>query len=151
MHECDLHVTGRATAWSVIRIHTYIHTYIPKLDLNSAYWQVPMAPEDREKTAFCTETDHWEFLVMPYGLKNAPSCFTRLIADALRGLLGNGVTAYLDDFIIGGKTFQEHLTLLEVVLERLRQAGQTVKSKKVVACRRKAPFSGAHSGYWGGA
>ena len=112
------------------------------LDLNSAYWQVPIVPEDRKKTAFCTETDHWEFLVMPYGLKNAPSCFTRLIADALRGLLGNGVTAYLDDIIIGGKSFQEHLSLLEAVLERLKQAGLTVKSKKVVACRRKLRFLG---------
>ena len=79
---------------------------------------------------------------MPYVLKNAPSCFTRLIADALRGLLGNGVTAYLDDIIIGGKTFQEHLSLLEAVLERLKQAGLTVKSKKVVACRRKLRFLG---------
>ena len=112
------------------------------LDLNSAYWQVPVAPEDRKKTAFCTETDHWEFLVMPYGLKNAPSCFTRLIADALRGLLGNGVTAYLDDIIVGGKTFQEHLSLLEAVLERLKRAGLTVKSKKVIACRRRLRFLG---------
>ena len=73
---------------------------------------------------------------MPYGLKNAPSCFTRLIADALRGLLGNGVTAYLDDIIIGRKTLQEHLSLLEAVLERLKWAGLTVKSKSVIACLR---------------
>ena len=107
------------------------------LDLNSAYWQVPVAEEDRQKTAFSTEDSRWEFLVMPYGAKGAPSCFTRLMSVVLRDLLGNGVTAYMDDVVVGGRTVAEHFTLLRAVLERLRKAGLTVKSKKVVACRRR--------------
>ena len=112
-------------------------TLFTTLDLNSAYWQVPVAENDRQKTAFCTEDSKWEFLVMPYGAKGAPSCFTRLMSVVLRGLLGNGVTAYMDDVVVGGKTVAEHLTLLRGVLERLRRAGLTVKSRKVIACRRR--------------
>ena len=112
-------------------------TVFSTLDLNSAYWQVPVAEEDRQKTAFSTEDSKWEFLVMPYGAKGAPSCFTRLISVVLKGLLGNGVTAYMDDLVVGGKSVAEHLTLLRAVLERLRKAGLTVKSKKVVVCRRR--------------
>ena len=112
------------------------------LDLNSAYWQVPVAADDRKKTAFCTEEDKWEFLVMPFGAKGAPGCFTRLMSEVLRGLLGNGVTAYLDDIIVGGKTVPEHCALLQSVFERLRRAGLTVKSAKVVPCRRRIRFLG---------
>ena len=112
------------------------------LDLNSAYWQVPIASQDRAKSAFSTETDRWEFKVMPFGMKNAPSCFVRLMSDVLKGLLGNGVTAYLDDIIVGGRNTEEHLSLLRAVLERLREAGLTVKSQKVVPCRRKLRFLG---------
>ena len=60
----------------------------------------------------------------------------------LRGLIGNSVTAYLDDIIVGGKTEDEHMRLLRAVLERLRSAGLTVKSTKVVPCRRKIRFLG---------
>ena len=112
------------------------------LDLNSAYWQVPVAADDRKKTAFSTEEDKWEFLVMPFGAKGAPGCFTRLMSEVLRGLLGNGVTAYLDDIIVGGKTVPEHFALLQSVFERLRRAGLTVKSAKVVPCRRRIRFLG---------
>ena len=109
-------------------------------DLNSAYWQVPVAPNDRQKTAFTTEENKWEFLVMPFGAKGAPGCFSRLMLEVLQGLIGNGVTAYLDDIIVGGKSLSEHLSLLEAVLKRLRQAGLTVKSSKVVPCRRRIRF-----------
>ena len=64
------------------------------------------------------------------------------MSDVLKGLLGNGVTAYLDDIIVGGRNTEEHLTLLRAVLERLREAGLTVKSQKVVPCRRKLRFLG---------
>ena len=79
---------------------------------------------------------------MPFGAKGAPACFSRLIAEVLQGLIGYGVTAYLDDIIVGGKSEAEHLSLLQAVLERLRYAGLTVKSTKVVACRRCIKFLG---------
>ncbi|KAK3738177.1 hypothetical protein QZH41_007177 [Actinostola sp. cb2023] len=71
------------------------------LDLHSGYWQIPIDPKDRHKTAFTTESGHWEFVVMPFGVKNAPAVFSRLMADVMRGLTWNGVAIYLDDIIIG--------------------------------------------------
>ena len=117
-------------------------TLFTTLDLNSAYWQVPVALEDQRKTAFTTEDGKSEFKVMPFGAKGALGCFSRLIADVLQGLIGNGVTAYLDDIIVCGKTEDEHLNLLQAVLERLRCVGLTVKSTKVVPCRRRVKFLG---------
>ena len=59
---------------------------------------------------------------MPFGVKNAPAVFSRLMADVMRGLAWSGVTIYLDDIIIGGISFEEHLRLLKDVLSRLCDA-----------------------------
>ena len=112
------------------------------LDLYSGYWQIPIAKGHRRKTAFSTESGHWQFCVMPFGVKNAPAVFARLMADIMNGLQWNGIAVYLDDIIIGGKNFQEHYDLLKEVLERLRGAGLTVKSSKVSLCQRKLIFLG---------
>ena len=85
------------------------------------------------KTAFSTEAGHRQFCVMPFGMKNAPAVFARLMAGIINGLQWNGIAVYLDDIIIGGKTFREHY-LLKEILERLRGAGLTVKSSKVSLC-----------------
>ncbi|KAK3730339.1 hypothetical protein QZH41_002079, partial [Actinostola sp. cb2023] len=112
------------------------------LDLHSGYWQIPIDPKDRHKTAFTTESGHWEFVVMPFGVKNAPAVFSRLMADVMRGLTWNGVAIYLDDIIIGGASFDEHLRLLKEVLSRLRNAGLTIKSSKVHLCQKTLRFLG---------
>ena len=79
---------------------------------------------------------------MPFGVKNAPAVFARLMADILNGLQWNGIAVYLDDIIIGGKTFREHYDLSKEVLERLCGAGLTVKSSKVSLCPKKLLFLG---------
>ena len=112
------------------------------LDLYSGYWQIPIAKGHRHKTAFSTESGHWQFCVMPFGVKNAPAVFARLMADIMNGLQWNGIAVYLDDIIIGGRNFREHYDLLKEVLERLRGAGLTVKSSKVSLCRKKLLFLG---------
>ena len=112
------------------------------LDLHSGYWQIPIDPKDVQKTAFTTESGHWEFVVMPFGVKNAPAVFSCLMADVMGGLAWSGVAIYLDDIIIGGTTFEEHIRLLKDVLSRLREAGLTVKSSKVNLCQRSLHFLG---------
>ncbi|GFV99233.1 retrovirus-related Pol polyprotein from transposon 412 [Trichonephila clavipes] len=85
------------------------HKWFSTLDLKSGYWQVEVHPEDREKTAFTSGQGLWQFKVMPFGLCNAPATFERLMETVLKGLTFEACLIYLDDVIIGGRTFEEHL------------------------------------------
>ncbi|GBO06588.1 Retrovirus-related Pol polyprotein from transposon 297, partial [Araneus ventricosus] len=92
------------------------------LDLKSGYWQVEVRPEDSEKTAFPTGQGLWQFKVMPFGLCNAPATFERLMETVLRGLPSEACLVYLDDIIIVGRTFEEHLKECEKSFNSLKQA-----------------------------
>ena len=104
--------------------------YFSALDCASGYWQVPLAEEDRAKTAFSTPTGHYEFLRMPFGLKSAPSTFQRLMNKVFMGLLGTRCFVYLDDVIIFGETLQEHNARLREVFEKLRQFNLKIEPDK---------------------
>ena len=93
------------------------------LDLASGYWQVLIDPASKEKTAFVTHSGLYEFSVMPFGLKNAPATFQRLMESVLAGLIRNVSLDYLDDIIITGRSFPEHLENIREVLTRLRETG----------------------------
>ncbi|CAK1594642.1 unnamed protein product [Parnassius mnemosyne] len=83
--------------------------WLSTLYLNSGYWQVEINPKDKKKTAFSTGKGLWQFKVMPFGLCNAPATFERLMELVLIGLLGDTCLVYLDDIIIIGRMFEEHL------------------------------------------
>ncbi|XP_040197588.1 uncharacterized protein LOC120930474 [Rana temporaria] len=104
--------------------------YFSTLDLTSGYWQVPMAVEDREKTAFVTPMGLFEFKSMPFGLCNAPATFQRLMERCLGHLNFQSVLLYLDDVIVYSKSYQEHLTHLSDVFQVLIQHGLKVKPSK---------------------
>eukprot|EP00914_Ancora_sagittata_P022935 GHVO01045525.1.p1 GENE.GHVO01045525.1~~GHVO01045525.1.p1 ORF type:complete len:160 (-),score=15.05 GHVO01045525.1:10-489(-) len=91
------------------------------LDLHSGYWQIPLRPEDCEKTAFVTHYGLYEFVTQPYGLCNAPATFQRLMDRLFGDLRWKQVLVYIDDIIIGGQTYDEVLEKLEIVLTRLRR------------------------------
>ena len=112
------------------------------LDLISGYWQVELEPEHREKTAFCTQDGLFEFKVMPFGLCNAPATFQRLMDMVLLGLQWTSCLVYLDDVIILGKNFHDHLGNLQQVFERFRQAGLKMKPGKCKIFQKKVPFLG---------
>ena len=112
------------------------------LDLKSGYWQVEVAPEDHEKTAFCTQEGLFEFNVMPFGLCNAPATFQRLMDSVLAGLQWSSCLVYLDDIIIMGRSFEEHLKNLQHVLERLKQAGLKLQPKKCQFLQHQVNFLG---------
>jgi hypothetical protein len=100
------------------------------LDLQSGYWQVKMAPKDKEKTAFITSQGLFEFSVMPFGLACAPATFERLMERILKGLKWKTCLVYLDDVIIHGTDFEQSLQRLSDVFGRLRSAGLKVNPKK---------------------
>src|SRR3954471_19661356 len=113
------------------------------LDLASGYWQVAMHPDDIEKTAFITSHGLYEFLVMPFGLNNAPGTFQRLMNWVLRDYLGMFVAVYLDDVIIYTKgAFELHIDHIKQVFQTLREVSLKIKLKKCDFCQPALKFLG---------
>ena len=91
--------------------------------MKDGYHQVALDENSREKTAFATESTLYEYLVLPQGACNSPSTFQRLMNCVLVGIPSHQTLAYLDDILVVGKTFREHLENLELVFKRLREHG----------------------------
>lgn len=100
------------------------------LDFNSAYYQVSVDPKDRDKTTIVTPFGTFRHVRMPFGLKGACCTCARLLDKVLDGLTPHVALSYFDDVIIHGNTFDELLTKLEQVLERLRDANLTLNLSK---------------------
>lgn len=113
------------------------------IDLQSGYWQVEMAPTDKEKTAFVTGLGGlWQFKVMPFGLCNAPATFERVMETALQGLTRKICLVYLDDIIVFGQTFEEELANVAMVFQRLGDAGLKMSPKKCNLFQKRVKFLG---------
>ena len=136
-------LNSKADAYPMPRVDDLINLvagspYITTLDLTKGYWQVPVAREDREKTAFTTPFGLYQFTRMPFGLQGAPTTFQRMVDKILNEFAG----AYIDDVIVYSKTWGAHLQQLEAVLGKIQEAGLTVK-------RKKCQFGMAKCGYLG--
>ena len=103
-----------------------------KIDLLSGFWQLPMAKDSIEKTAFNTRDGKYEFLVMPFGLTNAPPTFQAMINRILQKVLNKFVVVYLDDILVYSNTKGEHLDHIRQVLLILREAGLYAKPSKCI-------------------
>ncbi|KAM9320174.1 gametogenetin-binding protein 2 [Gastrophryne carolinensis] len=103
--------------------------YVTIMDLSRGYWQIPMTPEAQERSAFITPFGLFECCVMPFGMKNAPATFQRLVDQLLEGHREYAV-AYLDDIAIFSKTWEEHLIHLHKVVKQIAEAGLTIKPEK---------------------
>jgi len=112
------------------------------LDLSSGYWQIAMAPEDKEKTAFTTPRGHFQFTVMPFGVTNGPATLERLMELVLGGLDTTTCLCYMDDIVIRGATFDDALSNLVVVLKRIGKAGLRLKPSKCELFRQEVSFLG---------
>lgn len=104
--------------------------YFTKLDLVRGYYQVPLEEESREYTAFSTPHGHWQFNRLSFGLKNAPSAFQREMQTVLRDFPWKKVVVYIDDILIMGNSFEEHLYLVKRVLAMLELHGIKIKPAK---------------------
>ena len=80
------------------------------LDLRSGYYNIPIAEQDRDKSAFVTLRGRYRYTLMAFGITCAPSVFRRLMDCVLAGLLYVTCLVYLDDIIIISRTFVEHIT-----------------------------------------
>ena len=104
--------------------------YFSKLDLAKGYWQIPVRQQDRKKLAFATPGGTYQWVVMPFGVQNAPSVFTRLMRRIVDPIRDQGVSNFMDDILIATGTWTEHMSSLTTVLQRLRQAGLTARPTK---------------------
>ena len=116
--------------------------YFSTLDLQSGYWQVEMSEESKQYTAFTTHCGLYEYNRLPFGLKNGPSTFQRLMESVLGSMNWRQCLVYLDDVIIFSRTFQEHLTDLQEVFQSLRDAGLKLKPSKCHFAKNEVKYLG---------
>ena len=112
------------------------------LGLESGYWQCDLEPSSKHLSAFTTYEGLYQFERMPFGLKNAPATFSRLMASVLRGVIWKICLVFLDDIIIYSESFTEHLDRLRLVFDRLREANLRLKPRKCHFGKEKIKFLG---------
>lgn len=116
--------------------------FLSSIDLEAAFWQIPLHPDSKQKTAFTIpQRGHYQFKVVPFGLSTASQALSRVMNHIFIDLEPK-VFVYLDDLIIATNDFEEHIRLLQEVARRLQAAGLTINADKSVFCRRSIKYLG---------
>jgi hypothetical protein len=113
-----------------------------KIDLRSSYHQVRIREEDTSKITFQTRYGHYEFVVVPFGLTNAPATFMCLMNGVFRDYLDKFVIVFLDDILIYSKIEEEHEQHLRMVLHVLREHQLYAKLSKCTFYQKKIHYLG---------
>lgn len=117
--------------------------FISAIDLKDAFWQIPLDPDSRPKTAFTVPgRPHYQFKVMPFGLCNAAQRLCRLMDRIIPHNLKDRVFVYLDDLLVVSSDFKTHLDMLRTVGKRLSEAGLTINMSKSKFCYREVKYLG---------
>ena len=115
--------------------------FISTFDAKSGYWQIPVAEEDRWLTAFVTHDGLYEWVRMPFGLKNAGATFVRAVRSVLRPI-NSFADSYIDDTGIGSDVWCDHLGHIRQFLDIMRQAGITLNLAKCEFAKSEVKFVG---------
>ena len=115
--------------------------FISKVDLNKGFHQIPVVESDVAKTAFCTPWGKYEFVVMPFGLRNGPAVFQRMMDQVLSRDRDVSVV-YIDDIAIFSATWEDHCRDISRILGRLQEAGLTANVKKCMWGQTRCQFLG---------
>ena len=113
-----------------------------KIDLRSGYHQIKIRPQDIPKTAFSTRYGLYEYLVMSFGLTNAPAYFMYLMNSVFMPELDKFVVVFIDDILVYSENEQDHAEHLRIVLTRLREHQLYAKFSKCEFWLKKVPFLG---------
>ena len=118
--------------------------YFSKIDLSKGYWQIPVAEEDVKKTAFVTPDGNYEFIRMPFGMKNSEATLVR----GLRMLISDfeNVDSYIDNLIVYTEDWDTHIRVLDELMNRLQQAN-TARLTKCVFGAKSVEFLGHQVGF----
>jgi transposase InsO family protein len=112
-------------------------------DLLSSFWQQPLCENDRPKTAFSIYgLGQFQWKVVPMGLKNSPQTQQRAMEQLLSGLNPSRVMCFIDDILVAGQTFEEHLAHLDVMMRRLQDVGLALKLRKCDFFRKEILYLG---------
>ena len=114
--------------------------YVTKFDLLKGFWQVPLTDRAKEVSAFATPNGLYQYKVMPFGMKNSPATFQRLVNNLICGL--DGCDAYIDDVIIYSDSWSYHLQRIRKFFDRLSKAKLTVNHAKTEFCHATVTFLG---------
>ena len=103
--------------------------FFSTFDLARGFYQVPLEETDRDKTTFLTPFGKFRFKVLPFGLRNAPATFQRLM-DCILGELNEFTNVYIDDISVFSANWEDHLKHLDLVLTCLKEEGLTIQAAK---------------------
>lgn len=117
--------------------------YFTTLDINSAFWSIPLRIEDRQKTGFVTQEGHFQWTCLPFGLKTSPAIFQRILSNILRKHnLKDFSENYIDDILIFSESFEEHIEHIEKVIKAIVNEGFRLKFKKCTFAAESVKYLG---------
>ncbi len=116
--------------------------FFSSLDIASAYWHIQLHPDDQHYTAFSTPDGLFCWVVLPFGLKNAPAIFARFMDILMSGLKWKNCLVYFDDILVFSTTFASHLDDLAQIFGRLHKFNVKIKLSKCTFTRKRFLYLG---------
>ena len=120
-----------------------------KFDLKSGFWQIQIREEDRYKTGFTVPRGHFEWNVMPFGLKNAPSVFQRMMDEVFKDC-DTFIQTYIDDVLVFSENLDDHVKHLRIFHQKIKDNGLVLSDTKCKLFQLKIDFLGyeLHAGHF---